>query len=254
MDLVSVIIPYYKNRSFIKTCLNSVLKQTYKKLEIIIIYDDPNQKDLIYIKSLINSDRRVQIIINKKNLGAGVSRNIGIKNSKGKFISFIDSDDTWKLNKIKYQINIMIKLDLKCSHTSYYIVNEKNKIIGKRIARDFLNYKSLLKSCDIGLSTVIIRKNIITNACKFANLKTKEDFVLWLKVLKKNYEFIAINQVLTNWRSRPESLSSSSIQKIKDGFTVYSRYENFSIAKSIFYLFLLSFNFFKKSLLQRHFY
>ena len=232
MDLVSVIIPYYKNRSFIKTCLNSVLKQTYKKLEIIIIYDDPNQKDLIYIKSLINSDRRVQIIINKKNLGAGVSRNIGIKNSKGKFISFIDSDDWQHPQKIEF----VIKLDLKCSHTSYYIVNEKNKIIGKRIARDFLNYKSLLKSCDIGLSTVIIRKNIITNACKFANLKTKEDFVLWLKVLKKNYEFIAINQVLTNWRSRPESLSSSSIQKIKDGFTVYSRYENFSIAKSIFYL------------------
>ena len=112
MDLVSVIIPYYKNRSFIKICLNSVLKQTYKKLEIIIIYDDPDQKDLIYIKSLINSDRRVQIIINKKNLGAGVSRNIGIKNSKGKFISFIDSDDTWKLHKIKYQINIMIKLSM----------------------------------------------------------------------------------------------------------------------------------------------
>ena len=254
MDLVSVIIPYYKNRSFIKTCLNSVLKQTYKKLEIIIIYDDPDQKDLIYIKSLINSDRRVQIIINKKNLGAGVSRNIGIKNSKGKFISFIDSDDTWKLHKIKYQINIMINLDLKCSHTSYCIVNEKNKIIGKRIARDFLKYKSLLKSCDIGLSTVIIRKNIITNTCKFAKLKTKEDFVLWLKILKKNYEFIAINQVLTNWRSRPESLSSSSMQKIKDAFTVYSRYENFSIIKSIFYLFLLSFNFFKKSLLQKYFY
>ena len=254
MDLVSVIIPYYKNRSFIKSCLNSVLKQTYKKLEIIIIYDDPDQKDLIYIKSLINSDRRVQIIINKKNLGAGVFRDIGIKNSKGKFISFIDSDDTWKLHKIKYQINIMIKLDLKCSHTSYCIVNEKNTIIGKRIARDFLNYKSLLKSCDIGLSTVIIRKNIITNSCKFAKLKTKEDFVLWLKILKKNYKFIAINQVLTNWRSRPDSLSSSSMQKIKDAFTVYSRYENFSIINSIFYLFLLSFNFFKKSLLQKYFY
>ena len=88
----------------------------------------------------------------------------------------------------------------------------------------------------------------------FANLKTKEDFVLWLKILKKNYEFIAINQVLTNWRSRPESLSSSSMQKIKDAFTVYSRYENFSIINSIFYLFLLSFNFFKKSLLQKYFY
>ena len=82
MNLVTVIIPYYKNRNFIKDCLVSVLKQTYKNLEIIIIYDDTNHKDLIYIKTLTHIDSRVKIIVNKKNLGAGNSRNIGIQKSK----------------------------------------------------------------------------------------------------------------------------------------------------------------------------
>lgn len=251
MHLVSVIIPYYKNRNFIKNCLDSVLKQTYKKQEIIIIYDDINYKDLTYIKRLTQIDKRVKIIVNRKNLGAGNSRNIGIKKSKGKFISFIDADDTWKLHKIKYQVERMIKFDLKCTHTSYGIIDKKNNIIGKRIARDFLDYKSLLKSCDIGLSTVMIKREIITKDCKFANLKTKEDFIFWLMILRNNHKFIAIKAKLTNWRNTPDSLSSSSIQKIRDAFTVYSKYENFNIVKSIFYVLILSFNFLKKSLLQK---
>ena len=253
MYLVSVIIPYYKNKNFIKKCLNSVLKQTYKNQEIIIVYDDSDYKDLAYIKKLVHKDKRVQIIVNKKNLGAGVSRNIGIKKSKGKFISFIDSDDTWKLYKIEYQIDKMIKLNLHCTHTSYNVIDEKNHVIGKRIARDFLEYKSLLKSCDIGLSTVMIRSDVISKIGGFANLKTKEDFVLWLRLLRNNYEFIAINSVLANWRSTPNSLSSSSFQKIKDAFVVYSSYENFNIMKSTFYVLILSVNFFKKSFRQKYF-
>ena len=112
-----------------------------------------------------------------------------------------------------------------------------------------MDYESLLKYCDIGLSTVMIKRDIISKTGGFANLKTKEDFVLWLKLLRNNYEFIAINEVLTNWRSTPNSLSSSSLQKIKDAFVVYSSYENFNIMKSIFYVLILSVNFFKKSLL-----
>ena len=96
MDLVSIIIPYFKKREYISSTLNSVLKQTYKNLEIIIIYDDQEKEDLEFIKELIKSDKRISLIINKKSSGAGVSRNNGIKKCKGKYVSFIDADDVWK--------------------------------------------------------------------------------------------------------------------------------------------------------------
>ena len=73
MDLVSVIVPYYKKK-FIKRTILSVLNQTYKKFEIIIIYDDPDKEDLDFIKGLIKIDQRISLIINNKNLGAGKSR------------------------------------------------------------------------------------------------------------------------------------------------------------------------------------
>ena len=115
MDLVSVIIPYFKKPKFIEATLNSVISQTHKKLEIIIIYDDDDKRDLKFIEKLRKKDKRIKIIVNEKSLGAGLSRNLGIKKSKGKFIGFIDSDDLWKPNKIKYQLHEKKKL----SHKSY---------------------------------------------------------------------------------------------------------------------------------------
>ena len=125
MDLVSVIIPFYKKKIFIKETIFSVLKQTYKNLEIIIIYDDESHNDLNFIKEISALDSRISIIINLKNLGAGKSRNIGIELSNGSYIAFIDSDDIWKKDKIMKQISFMKKNTLLASHTSYEIIDHK---------------------------------------------------------------------------------------------------------------------------------
>ena len=124
---------------------------------------------------------------------------------------------------------------------------KKKKIIGQRKARDLLSINDILKSCDIGLSTVIIEKNIIAhNKIKFPKLKTKEDFVFWLMLFKKNYKFYALDKHLSNWLDLKNSLSSSTIQKLNDGFKVYNIYMNFNIFKSMYYLLCLSLNYLKK--------
>ena len=102
-----------------------------------------------------------------------------------------------------------------------------------------------MKSCDIGLSTVILKRNLL-NHSKFAKLSTKEDYVLWLKLSKKGYKFYGLNQNLASWRLTTNSLSSSSIQKLIDGFRVYNQYMKYNFFKSIYYLFCLSLNFLKK--------
>ena len=89
MDLISVIIPYYRKKDYILKTINSVLRQTYKNIEIIIIYDDEKKEKLKLIKKIVNLDKRIHLIINKYSLGAGLSRNKGIKKSKGKYITSI---------------------------------------------------------------------------------------------------------------------------------------------------------------------
>ena len=245
-DLISVVIPYYKKKKFIEETIKSVLDQTYQNFEIIIVYDDVDHQDLPYLNKIKNFDKRINLFINKKNMGAGLSRNIAIDYSKGNFIAFLDADDIWKESKLENQIEFMKKNRLIVSHTTYDIINKHKKVISTRRARDFYAVNDLLKSCDIGLSTVIISKKIKELDLQFPNLKTKEDFVLWLSILKKNIPIIAFNKNLSYWRKLDNSLSTSVLQKLIDAYRVYNKHMNFNFIKSLYYVLCLSINFLKK--------
>ena len=179
-------------------------------------------------------------------MGAGISRNIGMRHAKGDFIAFLDSDDLWKKDKLKIQIEFMKKNNIECSHTSYEIIDKNEKICGKRISRNFNKVNDLIKSCDIGLSTVVLSKKIIKSNLQFPNLKTKEDFVLWLNILQLKIPIISINRTLTSWRKLDKSLSSSLTQKLIDAFKVYHKHMKFNVIKSFYYVLCLSINFLKK--------
>ena len=128
MDLVSAIIPYYKKKKYIKEKIKSILNQTYTNIEIVIVYDDIIKNDLNYLNENYSKNKNIKIIVNDRNIGAGQSRNIGIANSKGKYIAFIDADDLWDKEKISKQIEYMKKNNFQVSHTSYKIINEMDKL------------------------------------------------------------------------------------------------------------------------------
>ena len=243
MDLVSIIIPYYKKKKFISTTINSAINQSYKNFEILIVYDDENYDDLKLLEEIKKKDERIRIIKNKKKMGAGLSRNKGISSSKGNYIAFLDADDTWETDKLSKQMSFMTNNNYLVSHTSYQIVDEDRNVIGKRVARSFFHLEDLLKSCDIGTSTVIIKKDIFSEQIKFPSIKTKEDFVLWLRILERDIKIYGLDKNLSKWTKSNSSLSSSTIQKLKDGFKVYNKYMNFNLLKSLYYLICLSLNF-----------
>ena len=245
-DLVTVVIPYHKKINFINKCIKSVLNQTFQNFEIILIYDDNDLYELDHIKDLVNKDSRIKLIINKKKLGAGLSRNIGIEQGKGSWIAFIDADDVWKKDKLEIQINFMKQNNLNFSHTSYEIIDKTGNVIAYRRARSFYKLDDLLKSCDIGLSTVILAKEVLKHNAKFPNLKTKEDFVLWLRLLEAKITLSSLDKVLTSWSKLGNSLSSSTFQKLIDAFKVYYHYMNFNFFKSCYLVFCLSVNFLRK--------
>jgi len=195
---------------------------------------------------LFKSEKKIKIIKNSQNIGSGLSRNKGMDYAKGEFIAFIDADDIWKKTKLEAQIDFMKNNKLKFSHTSYEIIDKNDRVVGKRFSRNFKKVNDLIKSCDIGLSTVILKKEIIDDQTKFPNLKTKEDFVLWLKILQKKILISSLNETLSSWRKLDNSLSSSTTQKLKDAFKVYNHYMKFNFIKSFYYVICLSFNFLKK--------
>ncbi len=244
MRLVSIIIPYYKKKSYIEQTLKSILNQNYKNFEILIVYDDNDKSDLVFLKKLGKKDGRIRIVVNNKNIGAGMSRNKAVKLARGSYLAFIDSDDLWHREKLTIQLNYMVKNKLSISHTSYIIIDKNSFKIGYREARK-IEYKDLIKSCDIGLSTVMIKKALLKKNF-FAKLKTKEDYILWLKLAKNNFVFHPIKKPLTSWRSLEDSLSSSTIQKLFDGYFVYRTYLKQSVLGSLFSLLVLSINFLKK--------
>ena len=184
MSLVSIILPYYKKINYIANTLNSILNQTYQNFEIILVYDDTKLDDLLLIENDFKNNPKIKVIKNARNLGAGISRNIGIKHSKGEIIAFIDADDLWLPNKLEKQTNFMKENNFQFTFCDYEKRISNNKVIKVISPKKFLDYNDLIKSNDIGLSTVQINKNIIPDDL-FPSLKTKEDFAAWLKITKK---------------------------------------------------------------------
>ena len=243
MAFVSVIIPYFKKKTFIERTLLSVLNQTFQDFEIILIYDDEIKEDLKLIKKIAGNNPKIKIIENKKNLGAGLSRNKGIKNSSGSIIAFLDSDDYWVPERLEKQINFMKKNNYKFTFCNYKKKNGKEINIFSKKKK--ISFRDLLTDCEIGLSTVLLDKSSIFENL-FPPLKTKEDFTAWLKITRENIDAYNFPEYLVEWNYSKNSLSSNTLQKIYDGFKVYNIYMKFNYLKSFCYLFLLSFNSIKR--------
>jgi len=247
MPIVSIILPYYKKINYIKKTINSILDQSFKDFEIILIYDDENLQDLYIIEENFKKNPKIKIIRNTKNLGAGISRNIGIKHARGKIIAFVDSDDFWLPDKLDKQTKFMQKNNFDFTFCNYEKIISKRKKIKVVSPKPTLNYMDLLKSNEIGLSTVQLSKKIILDDL-FPPLKTKEDYVAWLKITKNNIYAHNFPHNLVIWNKTNDSLSSSFFQKISDGLKVFWKYEKFNFLKSLYYLLILSINSIKRKI------
>lgn len=179
---VSVIIPTYNAEGTIIKCLNSVLAQTYKDFEVIIIDDGSIDRSYETVKDYLTKNNIQNLKLLKQiNRGPGIARNRGIKNSKGKYIAFLDADDVWESNKLEMQMRYLqedTNLKMIGSLTNNNISEKEPKI-------EYISFRRLLFSNVFTTSTVIIEKEILEKE-DIKNIKSNwsEDYFLWLQIVK----------------------------------------------------------------------
>lgn len=209
--LVSIIMPSYNTASFIAESIQSVLAQSYKDWELIIVDDcSPDNTDDV-VKPYL-SDERIRYLKNEKNSGAAVSRNRALREAKGKWIAFLDSDDLWMPEKLQKQVRFMEKNGYHFSYTNYAEIDTEDKRNGisvtgpKRITkRGMYNY------CWPGCLTVMYDAETI-GLIQIADIKKNNDYAMWLKVCQKADCYLLDEELALYRRGRAGSVSTHSIK------------------------------------------
>ncbi|MBC2170239.1 glycosyltransferase family 2 protein [Listeria booriae] len=222
--LVSVIIPTYNSEATIAKTISSVLNQTYKSLEIIIVDDASNDKTVQIIQDIDKS--QISLFVLKQNIGAAEARNVALSKARGRFIAFLDSDDTWYPEKLVRQLRFMEEHQAGFSFTAYERVvasTVKNTVqVPRRLA-----YNDLLRNTIINCSTVVIDRKRI-NHIKMPSIRTRQDTATWLSILKKGHVAYGLNQVLASYNLRNDSLSSKKGKMAMQTWKMYREQEKLS--------------------------
>lgn len=227
-NLVSVIIPTYNSEKYIEETLNSVLNQTYREFEIIIIDDCSKDNTFEIVKEYEKKYSNIVCLKQEQNKGVAEARNRGIKKSRGRYIAFLDSDDLWYEKKLEKQLKLMKEKRVFFSYTAIEMIDEEGKILKeKREVKEEIDYNFLLRNTMIATSTVIL-DSLEIKQLNFNKDRGAEDYALWLKLLKKYGKAYGINEVLIKYRIRKKSLSSNKLESIKQIYQIQLNDEKMS--------------------------
>ncbi len=248
--LVSIVMPAYNSGKYIKASIESVLNQTYSNWELLVVDDNSNDNTADIAKSFSENDSRIRYFKFIGNRGATEARNYAIRISRGKYISFLDSDDIWHSSKLEKHVEYMEKNQIYFSYTPYYrFTDDFKKPFALKVSDERYTYKKLLRKCNIGCLTVIYNQEKI-GKINVPPLKRRNDYAIWLKALKKvNGEIYS--EPLSYYRITPNSLSNiKKYRLIRYYYKVYRYSEKYGRIRSFYYMlrFTLVHVFRKKSL------
>jgi glycosyltransferase involved in cell wall biosynthesis len=234
-ELVSIITANYNAAKYISDTIESVLAQSYDNWEMIIVDDCSSDNSIEIIESYIAKDSRIKLVQLEQNSGAAVARNRAIELAQGRFIAFLDSDDLWQSDKLEKQISFMLKNGYIFSYSHYDLIDEDNKRYGITFkAPPKVSYNDLLKTCSIGCLTAIYDTKSLGKVTMPLILK-RQDYGLWLKILKKIDYAYCYDESLAIYRTRTNSISSNKIKAAQYQWKIYRDVEKLGIFKSIFY-------------------
>lgn len=236
-ELVSIITPLYNGERFVAQTIESVLAQTYKNWEMIIINDGSKDNSEEIAKAYSAKDGRIKVF-SQENAGSAAARNNGIRRAEGRYIALLDADDLWDANFLESQLNLMKETGAELVYASHRRIDEN----GKECLRPFIvsgttDYKGLLKTCSISCLTGLYDSKRHGKVYLREDLKSlRDDFLYWLTIVKMTGKAYANNKIIASYRILGNSASRNKKKVIRPQFRIYYEIEKLGLIRSVYYL------------------
>lgn len=234
MPMVSIITAVYNAEDVILDTYRSLCEQTFQGWEWLVTDDCSSDKSYSILQDVASADARVSVQRNTVNSGAAVSRNASLKRASGEFIAFMDADDLWMPDKLERQIQFM-GADVDFSFTSYELIDAVGNPLGQEVDRgrgkSFDYFQLLKKQVTLGCSTVMLRRSAFSEI-EMPLLRTGQDYATWLSILKQGKKAYLLDEVLTQYRILPNSISRNKFRKALRQWQIYREVEGLPLMTS----------------------
>ncbi|WP_108947135.1 glycosyltransferase family 2 protein [Shewanella halifaxensis] len=232
--LVSIITPSFNCSNSIFKTIDSVLNQTYQNWELLIADDCSSDNSCEVIEKFTALDSRIKLIRRDWNAGPAVTRNRAISEAKGRYIAFLDADDTWYPSKLEKQIAFMQSKNIALSYTSYRRVHEDGRELGVVNVPESVSYSDILKTNSIGCLTACYDTELLGKVY-MPNIAKRQDLGLWLKILKRIDNAYALEGCLADYYVGVSTVSSNKIAAAKYQWRIYREVEKLPLLKAAYY-------------------
>jgi teichuronic acid biosynthesis glycosyltransferase TuaG len=231
-DLVSIVTPMYNSGQFIAETIESVLSQTYPHWELIIVDDASTDDSADVARRYSSLDDRIRVEVLPRNGGAAVARNAAIEDACGRYIAFLDSDDLWHPLKLEKQIPFMDRNAYGLTYTGFERIAVDGRRTGEAaIVPASITYEQLLRKSNIGCLTAAYDARRL-GKIYMPNLRSRQDYGLWLRILKQEKRAYGLLEPLAWYRVRDRSVSSNKLKLLWYHWKLYTREEKLGLCRS----------------------
>lgn len=233
--LFSIVMPTYNSERYVTEAIASVLQQSYPEWELLIVDDCSTDSTLNIVQDFADRDARIRFFTLAENKGPAAARNLAIQQAQGRYIAFLDSDDIWRPEKLKVQLKYFKNSEYALIYSAYEIIKEDNHS-NKQLVRvpQKINYAGLLNATVIATVTAAYDTSKL-GVFSMPDIYKRQDYALWLKILRNCQEAYGIQEPLALLRKRSGSLSSKKLSAVMYTWKVYRDIEQLSMLRSFYH-------------------
>jgi teichuronic acid biosynthesis glycosyltransferase TuaG len=233
--IVSIVMPAYNCGHFVREAIGSVVVQTYRHWELIIVDDCSTDDTAQIVEGVAKTDNRIIVVRLPQNSGAAVARNRALDMARGDYVAFLDGDDLWLSDKLARQVSFMANGGHDLTYTGYERMSEDGRILSVVAAPPSVNWQQLITHNSMACLTVMYDRKRFSHQ-RMPLIRKGQDFGLWLNLLAECNVAAGLDLPLARYRIRRGSVSSNKIRALLWTWELYRDHLNIPAPASLYYL------------------